>query len=460
MKKFLTLFFLFFYISLSQADIYVPISSDIYSGLRRLEALGYVKSGQLTTLPLSINEVKRLLKEAENLGGKDKLALKIIEKIKKELPKTDFGATASIEYKYTEQSSILQNKNNFDLDIEKGSNLIAQTDIFGNYTNFGAYVSPYFISNERYEKVSLNEIYGLFTYKKLEVSIGKENQWWGGGQNGSILLSNNPEGLNVIKISNSTPYEFIVPFRFTFFLTKLENNRTDVKSPYMNGLRLTLKPSEYLEIGLSKTAIYGGKGRDNSLSAFFDSLIGNREKNTTSNINNEPGDQRAGFDFKIISPNKFQPFTFYLEAIGEDVSEDFPYPYKYAFIYSLYLPKVLSFNNLELLVEHADTVFRQDVWYKHHIFTQGYTYNGDIIGHYMGGNAKDWFVMMRYNSDKSNVELSYERLKKVSTSKIFEAYEVKFIHNLSDFLSLLIESGYFKEDKEGFVAGTGIKYKF
>lgn len=461
MKRFFIVFFtLFFITNFAKADTYIDLSSDIYHNLKRLEALGYLKTGQLTTLPLSNTEVKRLLKEAETLSNNDSLALSIINKIKDSLSLKDYDFNINLEYRYTEHPGFFINKNNFDIDTEKGSNVLVTTRGYASFSNLSLNASPYFLSNKKYEKISFNELYALFNYKKIELSVGKENQWWGGGQNGSILLSNNAEGLNVFKISNSTPYEFLIPFRFTFFISKLENNRTDVKSPYINGLRLTLKPSQYFEIGLSKTAIYGGKGRDNSFSAFLDSLIGNKEKNTTANMNNEPGDQRAGVDFKLISPNSIQPFTFYIEAIGEDVSDDFPYPYKYAFIYSLYLPKVLSFNNLELLVEHADTVFRQNVWYRHHIFTQGYTYNGDIIGHYIGGDAKDWFIKATYNFEKSKIDVSYERYRKNTPSLLWESYVFSFFQNLNKKMSYSFQAGFSNEDKEKIFVSAGLKYKF
>ncbi len=462
MKKIITLLFLITVVSLARADIYTPFSSDIYNHLRRLEALGYIKSGQLTTLPLSIGEIKRLVKEAEDNSKRDRMAREIINRIKKELPSDILKFEGDMSYSYVENNdSLLLNKNNNGIDIEKGSNLRLESIFSVNYKNAGFFVSPYFISNERYEQLSFNEFYGLFNCKKLEISFGKESQWWGGGQNGSILLSNNAEGLNVFKISNSTPIDFIVPFRFTFFISKLENNRADVKSPYMNGVRFTLKPFQYFEIGLSKTALYGGKGRKNDLGAFFDSLIGNKEKNTTNNPNNEPGDQRAGFDFKLIVPNQFQPFTFYIEAIGEDVSKDFPYPYKYAFIYSLYLPKILTLDKLELLVEHADTVYRQkNIWYNHHIFTQGYTYKGDIIGHYMGADAKDWFFKLRYNKADGYVLLSYEKLKKTLIDKVYEAYGISINQDVIDRLSLNLGVLFLEEEKDKWVISAGLRYSF
>lgn len=460
MKKLLTVIIIFFSISFSYADTFIPVTSDVYNNLRRLEALGSIRTGQLTIFPLSSNEVRRLIKEAEE-NKKSTHVDKILEKIKSDLPGVDFKMTCSFEYKYIEDKSFFLEKNNSGVNVEPNSNLKLKSELYGNVKNFGIYASPYFLSNERYEKVSVNEAYALLNYKKLEFSFGKELQWWGGGRNGSILLSNNAEGLNVFKISNSTPFDFFIPFRFAFFFTKLENNRIDVKSPYMHGFRITLKPSAYVEIGLEKTALYGGRGRDSGVGAFLNSFVGNNEKNTTNDPNREPGDQRAGFDVKLISPNSIQPFTFYLQADAEDVRDDFPYPYKFAFIYSLYLPKVLIFDNLEFLIEHADTVFRQkNIWYNHHIFTQGYTYNGDIMGHYIGSDAKDWFLKARYNFDKANFDISYERLKNTLQNYVWEAYFIMYEHKIIENFTFVFESGLFKENKNKLLVGTGMRFRF
>ncbi len=461
-KHFLTVLFVLIFFRIGFAETYIPLSSDIYNQLRRLEGLGYIKTGQLTTLPLSVSEVKRLVKEAKEEGKKDQVAVNIIKRIERYLPEKEFDMSAEFDYKYYEDSfSILANKNNYGIRLEEGSNLKIGGEFLYSPKEFGVFASPYFLSNDSYEKVSFGELYTVFNYNKIEFSLGKQNQWWGGGQNGSILLSNNAEGLNVFKISNSTPIEFLVPFRFSFFIAKLEHNRTDVKSPYINGIRLTLKPSRYLEIGLSKTALYGGRGRKNDIGTFLDSLIGNKEKNTTDDFNREPGDQRAGFDFKLLVPNSIQPFTFYIEAIAEDVSDDFPYPYKYAFIYSLYLPKFLNNDKIELLIEHADTVFRQkNLWYNHHIFTQGYTYNGEIIGHYIGSDAKDWFAKIRYNTNSGYFALSYEKLKKTLINKVYEAYGIGLNQDVIDHLSLNLGAMFLKEEKDRMLVSVGVRYEF
>lgn len=460
-KLLLLMTFLLLVVNNAVSEEFIPLNSPIYGYLFKLEAEGYIKTGQLTTLPISSSEVKRLLKEAEeNLSGNLYIS-KLISKVKYELGDKDFKAAAKFDYLYTENKSFLADRNNNGVGNEKGHNLKIELPLSYSYEDFGLQASPYFLSNERYENINFQELYLLAKYKKTEFTIGKQSQWWGGGKRGSLLLSNNTEALNVFKISNSTPYDIFLPFRFTFFITKLENNRTDVKSPYLQGVRITIKPTRYLEVGLSKTGMYGGKGRDSGLGAFLDSLIGNKEKNTTSNINKEPGDQRAGFDIKLIYPNEIQPFTLYFEAIGEDVNHDFPYPYKFAYIYSLYLPRILKLHNLELLIEYATTTYKQKgLWYNHHIFTQGYTYNGDIIGHYIGSDAKDVFVKATYNLDDTRLDLSYERFRKEMPDFVWENYGLGLKQNLLKKISYYINLSLSKEDKDKFLISTGLEYKF
>lgn len=462
MKKLLLLMiFSILIVSNAISEEFIPLSSPIYDYLLKLEAEGCIKTGQLTTLPISKTEAKRLLKEAEETSNNDLYLSKLISRAQYELGEKDLKVLAKFDYLYTESKSFFADTNNNGVEWEKGHNLKIALPASYSYENFGFQSTPYFLSNESYENINFEEIYFLAKYKKTEVTLGKQSQWWGGGRRGSLLLSNNAEALNVFKISNSTPYDILIPFRFTFFITKLENNRTDIKSPFLQGIRVTIKPAKYLEIGLSKTGMYGGKGRDSDFGAFLDSLVGNKEKNTTSNINKEPGDQRAGFDIKLTYPNKIQPFTLYFEAIGEDVNHDFPYPYKLAYIYSLYLPRILKLYNLEFLVEYATTTYKQKrLWYNHHIFTQGYTYNGEIIGHYIGADAKDLFVKATYNWNNSKLDLSYEHFSKDMPDFVWENYVFSYKQNLLKNFSYGINLSLAKEDKDKFSISTGLEYRF
>ena len=181
---------------------------------------------------------------------------------------------------------------------------------------------------------------------------------------------------------------------------------------------------------MSKTAIFGGEGRKEDFGAFFDSLIG-KGSNVDNPSSNEVGDQRAGFDVKFTLPLPHQPLVLYMEGAGEDQAGILPS--KWAYIYGLYLPRVANLYRLELRAEYADTAVsgQPGYWYHHHIYTQGYTFKGRIIGHYIGADSHDLFLRGRYNFDNAAVSVSYERLKKSFPSSLtWEDYGVSVTRNL------------------------------
>ena len=68
----------------------------------------------------------------------------------------------------------------------------------------------------------------------LEFSIGRQSLWWGQGRHGSLVLTNNAEPLDMIRLTNPNPillpwvFKYLGPFRFDLFLTELEESRVDL----------------------------------------------------------------------------------------------------------------------------------------------------------------------------------------------------------------------------------------
>ncbi|MEI8355911.1 MAG: capsule assembly Wzi family protein [Deltaproteobacteria bacterium] len=246
----------------------------------------------------------------------------------------------------------------------------------------------------------------------LDLMAGKDSQWWGPGYHGSILLSNNSEPLEFVRLTNPEPvvlpwiFKYIGPIRAAFFAGRLEKNRSDFSEPILWGLNVNFKPVSYLELGLERTAIMGGKGRSESLATWWRSFTGVGE-----NDGRESGDQRAGYYAKLTLPFKWQPVQFYVEADGEDQRNSFPS--KWAYLAGIYLPKIAGLERFDLRGEFSTNHIGEypNVWYSHHIYTQGYTYKGRIIGHHMGSDSKDIFVEASYLIPGSygRISLSYDR---------------------------------------------------
>jgi hypothetical protein len=55
-----------------------------------------------------------------------------------------------------------------------------------------------------------------------------------------------------------------------------------------------------------------------------------------------------------------------------------------------------GYRELKLTIEQANNHLQRfpDVWYHHSVYTSGYTYRGQIIGHHMGSDAKDLYLRL------------------------------------------------------------------
>lgn len=397
------------------ASTYVPIDDEFYNTLYRLEAEGLIQSGLLTTKPLSHREAVRLLLEAErNSEGRSAFIQSLIkslkERFKDESDDVRFIKPVDFLYgKYVYADSDIQALyyNNDGDHYEKGSNLRVGFSSRAELEWLSFYLNPEFRYSDNNSDLIAKRVYGVLNFLGLELTAGKDSQWWGPGNHGAILVSNNAEPLTMLRLTNPQPvllpwiFKYLGPFRFTVFATRLEKER-HVPEPYLWGMRLNFKPNPYVEIGLSRTALLGGKGRSESMKTWWRSFTGKGENELGSGA----GDQRAGGDLKLTLPFKWQPVQIYMEAAGEDEAGGLPT--KWAYLTGIYLPRLFNFERIDFRAEYAKT---SNVWYKHHIYKSGYTYKGRIIGHHMGTDSKDIFMEVSYLIPERDgrLSISYDR---------------------------------------------------
>jgi hypothetical protein len=410
------------FVPAAAASIGVEVGDDAYVLLERLEAEGVIESGLLDTRPISRKEALRLALEAErNSRGRSPFVRAIASSLKerfsdefrevnyiKPLGRAYFG------YVYSDQKA---QELNYDSDgdlYEDGSNLRAGLTSMAEFGRFSLFLRPELRYSAQDTDMVMRKAHGTFDFIGLELLAGKDSQWWGPGRNGALLISNNAEPFTMFKLSNPTPvllpwvFERLGPFRFVFFVTRLGEERA-VPEPYLWGLRLDFKPVPYLEVGFERTAMLGGRGRSEDLATWWRSLTGRGENETGK----EAGDQRAGFNIKMTFPFRLQPVQLYVEAAGED--EAGGWPSKWAYLWGVYLPRTLGLERLGLRAEYAtDHVSGSpNVWYNHHIYASGYTYDGRIIGHHMGTDSRDLFLETTWLMPEvgGSLSLAYDREK-------------------------------------------------
>ena len=244
--------------------------------------------------------------------------------------------------------------------------------------------------NLRFHELNLSTRFG-----PADITVGRVPLWWGPGRHGSLILSNNARPFDMVKLSTAGP--ILLPWYFKYlglirgetFLTELETSRA-VSHPYMWGMRVSSRIFKWLEFGGSRTAMFGGKHRSVDLETIAEVITG-----STENDIDDPGNQIATLDARVIIPWSFQPIELYGEIGGEDEAGGFFS--REAYLTGFYLPRIGPSNAFEFTFEFTQTAVNHHprTWYTNKNFPDGYTYYNEIMGHHVGTDGLDLFFELR-----------------------------------------------------------------
>lgn len=254
-----------------------------------------------------------------------------------------------------------------------------------------------------------------FTY--VDIEIGRDTLWWGQGERGTLVLTDNAPAFDLLKVSNGEPFLLpgvfrrLGPVKYAAFITRLESGRAGVSEPYLFGTRFNFKPTPNFEMGVSRTMMFGGEGNGISFRRFLELQAGvdidpAQQRGTLDKTN-----QISGIDGRLRIPT-LRNSEFYFEIGGESLSGGTPplvVPTRNAFIGGIYVPRLTADGRTDLRVEYANThntSSRGPFWYNHAVFRSGYTFERRIIGHPVGGEAEElWGRVRRYVTDAAVVAL-------------------------------------------------------
>jgi hypothetical protein len=227
------------------------------------------------------------------------------------------------------------------------------------------------------------------------LSFGWMDRWWGPGWDGSLVLSTNARPVPAIAIERqeSTPMDVAVlrwlgPWRFVTFMGQLEGDR-DYSNALLFGMRIELRPLPSLQLAASRTAQWCGEGRPCTGGDFWNLFIGN---DNDQPLDQQPGNQLAGFDLRWTWPGGAVPAAFYAQAIGED--EAGYLPSKYLGLFGLEAWGDAGGGTWRAHLEYADTTCnflgtpQYGCAYESSIYTDGYRYRGPSLGHSIDSDAE------------------------------------------------------------------------
>jgi hypothetical protein len=267
----------------------------------------------------------------------------------------------------------------------------------------------------------LVEAYGSLHLLGHEISGGKTDAWLGPGFGGAMAWSNNAENIYSFRINRIEPLnirylsKLLGPVRYDFFVGSLKGH-TILNSPWVHSAMFSFRPTQNFEFAFQRTVIWGGEGHapitlHTFLHSFFDT---NDTAADEKNSRNDPGARFSNFSFSYRLPFVRRYATLILDSITHDDVTPISAPRRAAYRTGVYISQIPGLRKLDFRVEAVTTdpgVARSQGGqfnYWEVIQREGYTNKGNIMGDWIGREAKGGQAWLTYHlSGNEWVQLEY-----------------------------------------------------
>lgn len=251
---------------------------------------------------------------------------------------------------------------------------------------------------------------------------GKIPTWWGPGHDGSLIRGDASipvTGFTMQRDQQTAPdYKYLSwvgPWQYQLFAGQLDDYDA-VPDAKLFGARLTASPLPWLEVGASRTFMWGGEGRPESLSSFGDAILGTKDNGGRDG--GDPANQLGGFDAKLKLASLIDvPASVYGQYIGEDEAGGLPA--KNMYLAGADYASSAYGKPYQLYAEYTDTRTSGEVRgisYDHINYTDGYYQQGFPLGYALGGDAESISVGGKLWLDSRNFVNTKLQYAKVNQS--------------------------------------------
>ena len=254
-----------------------------------------------------------------------------------------------------------------------------------------------------------------------EISGGKSDAWLGPAQGGAMAWSNNAENIYSFRINRVEPLSIplvsrvLGPIRYDFFYGSLKGH-TAPNSPYVHSLIFSARPTKNFEFAFQRTVIFGGKAHEPvTLHSFLRSFFSISDTTSSEKYGrSDPGARFSDFSFSYRLPFIERYATLVADSIAHDDVTPISAPRRAAYRTGIYLSQIPGLRKVDFRVEAVSTdpgvrpSHAGQFNYYEIVQLQGYTNKGDIMGDWIGREAKGGQAWITYHlSADEMVQVEY-----------------------------------------------------
>ncbi|HLK54309.1 MAG TPA: capsule assembly Wzi family protein [Candidatus Angelobacter sp.] len=447
-------------------SVFVPLDSWIYPELKRLAAMGYIRTQFLGLEPWTREECMRQIQEAEyyaqDLSTPSWIA-RTIELLKSEFSRDgEHFYSAGIDSVYGRYQNIsgmpLRDSyhfgqtiwNDFGRPYDQGTSVVTGASgsaVAGRFFFYarGEYqhapgrgpltqAQSNLIASIDQNPVlplspvaAINRFYPLDIYAgvqlgKFAFSFGKESMWLGPGANGPLMLSNNADPMYGLHLTQTTPiqlpwfFHYLGQINTEFQFTKLSGHQFPAR-PFFNLQKVSFHPTENLELGFTRASIWAGVGHPFTARALARNFGSFGDSGLPATDPNDPGDRKSGFDFSYKIPGLRNFLSLYGDFYSDDDPSPLASPRRGAMSPGLYLSHFPGISRLDLRIESASTqlmgVDHGGTFLYYSVeYHDSNTNKGVLFGNATGRDGRSYQGWSTYHlSAGTSIQLSYREVK-------------------------------------------------
>lgn len=246
------------------------------------------------------------------------------------------------------------------------------------------------------KEVASTQAYAKFKLPWFDIELGKDNVRWGPGYHGQLIISDNPQPMDMIRIDGR--YGKI---KAQIFTAKLGSEMGD---KYLSTHRAELALRKGIDLGISEVIVYGDRFEVSYMNPFQTYLITqNMIESSAKKIDNV----LAGVDFSHRIANKLQVYG---ELVVDDAAPlETPLNHwdtKFGILAGIYIVDPFSVSDTDLRMEYT---FINQYCYTHEVPINAYKHYSSVIGHWLGPDADDlWCELKHRFTDKIESIFAYE----------------------------------------------------